>query len=88
MAFLLNLLLFILIFLFLGVVIIAYNVYRSFKNAKRKLKDINRQFNESFSSDTTNDDSSEDIFNHQQSSQPKRKIFSQDEGEYVDFEEE
>ncbi|MCD8210872.1 MAG: DUF4834 family protein, partial [Prevotella sp.] len=60
------------------------NVYRSFKNVRNRFKDINTNSFESWGGER----SEQDFIKNQANQGEKRKIFSENEGEYVDFEEE
>ena len=92
-AFLQNFILVIIFVAFIVVCVAAYRIYRSYHNIKRK-------FTSGFKSDkeTTSNawhdgqgqawDNGEVIIDRRSPDEAKRKIFSKNEGEYVDFEEE
>ncbi len=87
-AFLLNFILIIIFVAFVIVCVTAYRIYRSFHNMKRK-------FTSGFGKNKAGGQwaggqKSEDevIIDRRSPDEAKRKIFSKNEGEYVDFEEE
>ncbi len=84
MTFLFHLLLAFLICIVFAALIIAYNVYRSFKNVRNRFKDINTGPFESWGEERRE----QDVIKDQAKRGEKKKIFSENEGEYVDFEEE
>ncbi len=84
MTFLFHLLLAFLICIVFAALIIAYNVYRSFKNVRNRFKDINTGSFESWGGERRE----QDVIKDQAKRGEKKKIFSENEGEYVDFEEE
>lgn len=74
---------------FIVVGIIAFNIYRSFRVVKQKFADFKNgtQRNGGYSNTTQSADD-EVIIDRRSPDEAKRKIFSKNEGEYVDFEEE
>lgn len=92
-AFLLNFILIIIFVAFIVVCVVAYRIYRSFHNIKKKFtsgfKTNANQAGSSWhgtgSSSWNND---ETIIDRRSPDEANRKIFSKNEGEYVDFEEE
>ncbi len=84
MTFLLHLLIAFLICIVFAALIIAYNVYRSFKNVRNKFNDINTGSYEKWAGERRE----QDVVKDQVKRGEKKKIFSENEGEYVDFEEE
>lgn len=74
---------------FIVVGIIAFNIYCSFRAVKQKFADFKNgtQRNGGYSNTTQSADD-EVIIDRRSPDEAKRKIFSKNEGEYVDFEEE
>ena len=87
-AFLLNFILIIIFVAFVIVCVTAYRIYRSFHNMKRKFtSDFGKnKAGEQWAGGQTSED--EVIIDRRSPDEAKRKIFSKNEGEYVDFEEE
>ena len=74
---------------FIVVGIIAFNIYRSFRAVKQKFADFkNGTRRNGGYSNTTQSADDEVIIDRRSPDEAKRKIFSNNEGEYVDFEEE
>lgn len=91
-AFLLNFILIIIFVAFIVVCVTAYRIYRSFHNIKKKFSsgfktNAGSQDNtwQGGGSSSWNDD--ETIIDRRSPDEANRKIFSKNEGEYVDFEE-
>lgn len=91
-AFLFNFILIIIFIAFIVVCVVAYRIYRSFHNLKRKFTSgfktedntTDRGWQQS-SRSTWSDD--ETIIDRRTPDEVNRKIFAKNEGEYVDFEE-
>ncbi len=92
-AFLLNFILVIVFVAFIVVCVTAYRIYRSFHNIKRKFTSGFKHAQETADSGRRHDSrrawtGDEVIIDRRSPDEAKRKIFSKNEGEYVDFEEE
>lgn len=90
MAFIFNLIMYFLLVLFIMACVTAWRIYRSFRNVADSLKGSNGNARKtSQRRDTYGNASADDIIiDRRTSDKANRKIFSEDEGEYVDFEEE
>jgi len=90
MAFILNLILFFCIAVFIGICLTAWHVYASFRNMADRLKDGNRNTSSSSQQRETGRRASDDevIIDSRTPDEANRKIFSDSEGEYVDYVEE
>lgn len=90
MALLLNLVLFFLVAIFVGICLTAWRVYSSFRNLSERLRGGSHQQNGadrgSRSYGRTPDD--EVIIDRRTPDEANRKIFTEGEGEYVDYVEE
>jgi len=86
----LNLLLIIFLAGIFFVVAIAYRIYRSVHDAARQFRDFSGTGRNNTGSTQRNRHSGTDetIIDRRDSDKAKRRIFSDNEGEYVDFEEE
>lgn len=90
-AALLNFLFIILLGIFIVVGVVAYKIYRTFHSVKKQFKGFrgqdngNRQDRQQYRQ-TSGDD--EIIIDRRTPDEMNRKIFSKNEGEYVDYEEE
>ena len=92
-AFLLNFILVIVFVAFIVVCVTAFRIYRSFHNIKRKFTSGFKSGGETAGGawqNTSNNawNGDEVIIDRRSPNEAKRKIFSKNEGEYVDFEEE
>lgn len=90
-AALLNFLFIILLGIFIVVGVVAYKIYRTFHSVKKQFKGFRGQDNGNGQGrqqygHTSGDD--EIIIDRRTPDEMKRKIFSKNEGEYVDYEEE
>lgn len=90
-AALLNFLFIILLGIFIVVGVVAYKIYRTFHSVKKQFKGFRGQDNGNGQSrqqyrQTSGDD--EIIIDRRTPDEMNRKIFSKNEGEYVDYEEE
>ena len=90
-AALLNFLLIILLGIFIVVGVVAYKIYRTFHSVKKQFKGFRGQDNGNGQDrqqyrQTSGDD--EIIIDRRTPDEMNRKIFSKNEGEYVDYEEE
>lgn len=90
-AALLNLLFIILLGIFIVVGVVAYKIYRTFHSVKKQFKGFRGQDNGNGQDrqqyrQTSGDD--EIIIDQRTPDEMNRKIFSKNEGEYVDYEEE
>lgn len=90
MAFLINFVFFIFFGLFVAVCIIGLFLYRSVRDAAERLRGGNRRASNGSRSRGSYRDASGDevIIDRRTPDEVNRKIFSEGEGEYVDFEEE
>lgn len=82
-------LIFLLFCVFVAVGIIAFNLYRSYRALRQKFSDLKngtRRRGRSYGGTATADD--EIIIDRRTPDEANRKIFSKNEGEYIDFEEE
>lgn len=92
-AFLLNFILIIIFVAFIVVCVVAYRIYRSFHNIKKKFTsgfktNADRQDNTWQNSGSSSWNNDETIIDRRSPDEANRKIFSKNEGEYIDFEEE
>lgn len=90
-AALLNFLFIILLGIFIVVGVVAYKIYRTFHSVKKQFKGFRGQYNGNGQDrqqyrQTSGDD--EIIIDRRTPDEMNRKIFSKNEGEYVDYEEE
>lgn len=85
-----NLLLVIFLAGILFVVMLAYRIYRSIKDTARQFRNFGNAGGNAASGGTGNRryDAEETIIDRRDGEKAKRRIFSDNEGEYVDFEEE
>ncbi len=97
MAFILNILFILFLCAVFAILYTVFGIVRTFYKASRKVKNFNRNANSGkgysngsgFRSYTwTNRSDNEEIIDRRTPNQANRKIFSENEGEYVDFEEE
>lgn len=84
-AALLNFLFIILLGIFIVVGVVAYKIYRTFHSVKKQFKGFRGQDRQQYRQ-TSGDD--EIIIDRRTPDEMNRKIFSKNEGEYVDYEEE
>ena len=89
-AFLFNFILAILFIAFIVVCVVAYRIYRSFHNIKKKFSSGFGETKSSFGRQQTDNMSYSDevIIDRRRPDEVNRKIFSKNAGEYVEFEEE
>ncbi len=89
MTFFLQLLLFIVLFIILSVIIMAVVLYQHVKRFLGFGRTKNFSFGRTYGSwkNTTTDSDGPVVVDQRSRQQSERKIFSQDEGEYVEFEE-
>lgn len=90
MAFILNLILFFAIAVFVGICLTAWRVYSSFRNISDRLKGGNRSATGGAAQGRGYGRAPQDdvIIDRRTPDEAKRKIFSEGEGEYVDYVEE
>ena len=86
-AALLNFLFIILLGIFIIVGVVAYKIYRTFHSVKKQFKGFRGQDNGNGQDRQTSGDD-EIIIDRRTPDEMNRKIFSKNEGEYVDYEEE
>ncbi|MDO4160388.1 MAG: DUF4834 family protein [Prevotellaceae bacterium] len=78
-----------LLFIFIVFGIMAFRVYRSFHNVAKQFKDLNKNRTNGYNGQQRRATSDDDvIIDSRNPDDANRKIFSDNEGEYVDFEEE
>lgn len=86
-AFLINLILLIIFVAFIIVCVTAFRIYRSLHNIKRKFNSASGRNGSSRQQYGGRTDDDEVIIDRRTPDEANRKIFSKNEGEYVDFEE-
>lgn len=86
-AFLINLILLIIFVAFVIVCVTAFRIYRSLHNIKRKFNSASGRNGSSRQRYGGRTDDDEVIIDRRTPDEANRKIFSKNEGEYVDFEE-
>lgn len=84
---------FILIVFFAGAAFVAFIIWRAWRKIHKTVNEFNQKFSGGTQSQqgepqqrTTTTDSGETIIDTRSQKQANQKIFSKDEGEYVDFE--
>lgn len=90
MAFLLNLVLFFFVAVFIGICLMAWRIYSSFRNLTDRFKGGSRQSSDASGAYQSYRGTSDDevIIDHRSPDEANRKIFKESEGEYVDYVEE